>query len=194
MNLILTVLALTLSFSLSEIASASEDQHPSVSTLEEIATDSPDFLGAMEELQKIYYSKQEWDKFFAYALFYRKKFLPSESLDFQRSKFSPTLLSLEILALGKQCHWDEAKEIAEASVILAKKLNKGVSQLEEALHMIQLQSQYPNLKNVKSGAKIQSSLFKSVQLWPVNSKQIPTQHPKFFRVKISNQCVSGERK
>src|SRR5690349_15444881 len=90
------------------------------SVLEEIPAESPDFLSSLEELQKINYGKNEWDKFFATAVFYRLKYLSNPEALQKKEDFRPRMLALEILALGKQCYWEEAEWVAHLGIEIAK--------------------------------------------------------------------------
>ncbi len=165
--------------------------------LEKMPRENPDFFSAWIELQKIHYSHAEWDRFFAYATFYRKNYLEGVPPAEQKANFRARLLALEILALGKQCQWDSAFAVAKEGLDLAQKIGSpaDVQEIDQAFSLVQLQHSYPKVKNAKDGSTIPHSIFKSELHWPIQNKNITQlEHPRLLRLKIKNLCELEDKK
>src|SRR4051794_38655420 len=87
---------------------------------ESMRPDVPLFIPTMVEVQKLNYKSERWDEFFAYAVYYRAKFLrtPVE----QEAHFDNRMFSLESTALIKHCLYPEAKAVAEFGLSIAQRL------------------------------------------------------------------------
>ena len=135
-------------------------------------------------------ASHEWDRFFAYAVFYREKVLshPIDSESFKKA-FIPQMISLEILALAKFCHWDEAKEIAETSLQVAHQAGLSAPEIESAHTFLNIQHQYPKMSQAKKGSSVPSSVFTKEIHWKIKHESIQqVSHPKFLKMKIAKRC------
>jgi hypothetical protein len=121
--------------------------------LDEINIRDSHFEWAIQEQQKINYRNSDWDRFFGYALFYRKKLMHIEE-----QKINTTMLFLESLALAKLCQFNAAWDIYSIFEKLEeiKKLSNEETQTKnEILNMIQIQEELHG--NVKTNPKLHKS-------------------------------------
>lgn len=98
-------------------ALSQNDLKKAYGTLESVDSDTLAYRMAYLEMQKIHYRLQDWDRFFGFAQFYRKKLLPQF--------FQPELISLEALALTKHCQYDASIRVIEFAKELTSILKNG---------------------------------------------------------------------
>jgi hypothetical protein len=155
----------------------------------------PEFLNSLMEIQKLHYSTQAWDRFFAYAVFYRHRFLkttePTEKL---RSNFRGRLIALEALALGKHCLWDEARSVARYGIELAKKLqiaeSQEVQEIQDALAQIELLHEFPKARKARPGEEVIQPAFSLENYWPIRQRSLDAiQDPSLLRFKLKGKCL-----
>ena len=150
------------------------------------ATDS-NFEKAVAILQRHFYRSEQWQKFFAYAKFYRQRLLSHT----QNIHFDANLISLESIALAKHCYWQEASSIINWSLEHAKIEPRAVKLLNEAKAIIDLQKDF-SLKELeaKEDQKTISPVFTETQTWKLESAQLANiSHPRLLRVKLRSRCA-----
>lgn len=158
---------------------------------ETVSRKNDDFLLSLVELQKLHYKQQEWSKFFAYSVFYRKVYL-NDSAQW-KDNFKARVFTLEALALGKHCLWDQAYFILSQGIEIAKQLNSpDLEELEHALIFFPSLKSYthPSLK-AQENKHIPTAFFRDTNYWPIDFKnnllnQIP--HPRVLRLKVESRC------
>jgi len=178
------------------MAALSSDSTQGYSLLEQISPESSDFLPTLEELQKIHYKNKEWNRFFSYAIFYRNNYLNDQGASKKEENFRPKMLSLEILALGKQCQWDEAFRVANFAIQYGKTHSISKDKMKEIHHafsLLQIQHVYPKVTDAKIGSEVSGSIFKETQAWPIHSSRVlpKIKHPKVLRLQLENLCPSN---
>ncbi len=192
--LLFSLFSSSLSYSSQEVSSfqwaknliAQGKEHEAYSLLDQIPVQDSEFLSALLELQKIHYTQNEWDKFFAYSIFYRQRYLTQPPF-----RLVSTLLSLEVLALSKQCLWEEALSLVEFGIDKSQSLKdkKSLEELEQAAAVLKLHHSFPKLRNEKKGSDVPHGVLRSDLYWPIRANLIDTvQHPRFLRLKIENRC------
>ena len=174
--------------------------------LEGTPVESQEFPRAVLDLQKLHYSQKDWGRFFAYAAFYRNYLLKNvENPEALKIGFKGRLFSLEALALGKHCLWDQARSIAQMGTRLAEKLDTPhLPELEHTLELLRLMHHYPLEPSttrvhpsapespLNSRGTSTASLFSSIRLWPIDAKRISAvKHPKFLRLSVANHCAGN---
>ena len=158
-------------------------------TLEEMERGDSNFVAGLVELQKIHYRRQQWDKFFAYALYYRqgvaaggKNALPLHA----------RMISLEVMALAKHCYWDKGRQILQ----WARKRQSGLEaasrrELREAGEYLELHRQYPGreVSRRESREETSSPLFSTTQEWRIGEKQLAhIPHPRTLSLRLRSGC------
>lgn len=156
--------------------------------LENISEESPVFVDALLELQKIHFKTQNWDRFFSYSLFYRKKIMADEK-DWQ-TNFRGRFYALEILALAKHCMTDMAEKVAVEGILIAKKLNSPErTSLEDTLIFVSPLKTLPQVRGTIDAIHIPESVFKETNHWPIQARYLQeVRHPKVLRVKVKSRC------
>lgn len=153
--------------------------------LERVPVSAPQYLQVLTKIQQVLYKKQNWDKFFAYALYYRSQYLNSKG-DF-KLHWREEIVSLELFALAKLCHWDAVKSLVE-------KLKMKVSQygLESEIQFQKIATQAQLLLDYRYSTASSPSIQKKsqeLQLWPIPDNFISKiSHPKNLRLKVENKC------
>ena len=139
------------------------------------------FISAILEIQKINYIQKDWNRFFGLAVYYRKKLLSSHEMSMKN--FHQKMLALEILALLRHCHFNEALEIIEWSLELAERLKKDSSKIQKTIYFFKLKKRIGEVKTQKTDWK------KQIRLWPLDSGHIKwLSNPKHLRVKVKSRC------
>jgi hypothetical protein len=158
--------------------------------LESISTESPKFISALVELQKIHYQKGIWDKFFAYAVFYRNRSLDSEEK--WKSNFNSQLISLEVLGLAKHCHWQAGYQIAQQGIMIAKKVAPPQSiEIENALVFYPALKSFEEIRGKQQTKEVPDSLFREMNYWKIKNDAIRwVPHPRVLKFSIENRCQS----
>lgn len=156
--------------------------------LESISLDSEESKLSLVELQKLHYQRQEWDKFFAYAVFYRQKLLADPSL--WQKNFSSRMISLEILALTKQCQWESAHQVGQLGLKIAQTLQSPeIAEIEHALVYLPPLQKLKNIQGPPKETSIPHSIQRRTRYWPIQTKTLSAiEHPKFLRLKVENRC------
>lgn len=156
--------------------------------LENIPQSHPKFLSALLELQKLNYKNEDWNRFFAYAVFYRQNYInhPVVSQD----QFKVRLLSLEALALGKYCLWKEADAVIYKGLEIAKKSSRSdIQELENTKMLLNALRVYPGAQKSARNAEIPSSIFQEIHYWPISHKRaMNVAHPKYMRLQLESRC------
>jgi hypothetical protein len=159
--------------------------------LEKVSPDDPSFTLATVELQKIHYRTEDWQKFFAYALFYRKGVLTSREQAVQH--FQARMISLEALALSKHCQWKEASDLIHSVIqsdIPMSDTDK--SELQETLAYLKLQKGFAEIARARESSSKPSPFFNSSSYWNLSHEQMMRlPHPKHLRVVVKSRCGEG---
>lgn len=167
---------------------------PSLATIEkrpyseliQIDSDSPQFWQAFVELQKHHYSHQMWDRFFAYALFYRAHLEHDLSRGVRDTPVIKRLISLEALALAKHCYFKEAYSFMDAF-----EQGKLDEEIEATRTHVQLQEQLASLYTAKKDGTRPRAWFNKKLLWKVpNDVVLKLDNPKNLRRVVPSQCES----
>ncbi|MBF0208453.1 MAG: hypothetical protein HQK53_16360 [Oligoflexia bacterium] len=186
------VLADSNSFYFDGLSASSEGRFDQAYLLfDKVTGNDPTFVLALLETQKIHYRKQEWDKFFGYAQYYRNKLLKTQgNLDLSHL-YIEEMFSLEVLALLKFCYVDEAENVIQEGFNLAQKFSiSNLEFLERARYFIFFTRQQIKLKNVKQTIVNPSSVFKKRIYWPATDFTLKhVSHPRDVRVEIKDQCI-----
>jgi hypothetical protein len=156
--------------------------------LDDISADDENFIPALIEAQKKHYKHQEWDRFFANAIFYRYQKL--NTLDQLKNNFKGRLIAMEVMALAKHCQWEEANTVLLPAMEIAKKIQSDdFSELEKEFVLLPAVKYFPHIQKKTTEAKIPESIFSSTQFWPIQSSSLQyVSHPKWIRVKVQNLC------
>lgn len=172
-----------------ELLQKNKDQE-AAEILETIPMESTEFIDALTELEKIYYRRENWQRFFSYATFYRKHFLSDENRT--RTFFNSNLLALEVLALSRHCLWDAAQKIALSSLNSAKKLDiPSTESLKKAIDFLGLQHTFPEAHPGKEDRHRPKAIFSKELIWELQPGQIlQVAHPKFLRIRVESRCES----
>lgn len=157
--------------------------------LEKVEVGSKAFVPALEEIQKIHFIRKEWEKFFAYATFYRKALL-SKKAEAQKN-FSSRILSLELMGLARFCHWAVAERLAQASVEFAEELGLDSSELKRTQSIMQL-SRWVTTHNQKQQVhSMPGNFFSNRLFWKIEDHSISqVRHPRVLKMKVKNLCES----
>lgn len=141
------------------------------------------FVRGLLEIQKINYIKNDWDYFFGLAVYYRNALLSSYEMSVKN--FQQEILTLEILALIRQCQFYESKKIIEWSMELAEKIKKDYSKIKKAIYFFNLEKLIGDQKRNKDKVDWR----KRIYLWPLSPSQLKwLDNPKNLRMKVNNRC------
>ena len=161
-----------------------------ISELEKVEPDDPTFLNALMELQKLHYRRQEWAKFFGYAVYYRTYFLNTPPGP--QKNFRARLFSLEVLALAKHCLWNEAQDLAHSAIALAKTAEPPEAEdteIEEIPTYLQLLQTFPELITATANPDLPDPVFRLGSYWPLSQKMFPQiRNPKVLRLTVQSKC------
>jgi len=141
--------------------------------LEQIPSGDPEFRFATEELMKIFYEEQDWERFFAYARYYRSRWASQD--------WSEVYL-LEPLALMRHCRTETL-----ALVLYLKDQrpqdNALLQQIEDLAQIhfeskpVETQTAYSLRQRLRGGS-----------LWPIRLEKIHRQHPAHLRLRVESAC------
>lgn len=165
----------------------SGDQHRAYKILESVSASDDDFSAAATELQKLHYRHQDWRKFFAYAQFYRLKYLqvnPERTIEAR-------LIALEVMALAKHCLWDNADNVLAWALQQKRRLRaEDYAELQNTRDYLDLQRRFPGASNIAKEDRRKSPLaFSSEQVWRIEAKaMVSIAHPKLLSVQVKSQC------
>ena len=156
--------------------------------LESVLPQSPEFLSSLLELQKLHYQEQRWDRFFAYANFYRQKVLADPTNWSQN--FNPRFFALEILALVKHCQWQTAEQVGQWGLHIAREIQfSSVGEIQRALNYLPPLERYKTIHRHANQSSIPSSIQSRTRYWPIHSQTMSyVDHPKQLRMKIESRC------
>lgn len=164
--------------------------------LESIPETDSNFIPALAELQKLHYKQQDWSKFFAYSIFYRQKFLQEKHK--WNTNFNAQLLTLEALALGKHCRWEEAYSIVNYGLSVANQIqspgslptpSKDTKDLKLVLIFLPPLKTYPRTQTPTQEGEIPHSIFRSLKYWPMDTRMLSSiAHPKYLRFRLESKC------
>lgn len=145
--------------------------------LDQVDVSSRNWVVAAEELQKIHYQTQNWSTFFGYAIFYRN----SLTDDKRTVRFSQRLLTLEVLALARHCHFETAQEIADWAIAEGQRIKSPTNEIEKAYLLLGFKPKTSAETNLgDQNNKINRRVF---------NRQVPLlTHPLNLRVKVRNHC------
>lgn len=188
-------------YSLGLKASLAKETDAAVKSFEQIDPQSSDFVPALLELQRIFYTRGEWEKFFGYAAFYRHRYL-NPVLEYKRSPkekefyshykktFREEVIALEVLALLQFCKWEVATAVFTTGKALAFELqSKDQSTFKQIGSLLDVLQVYTQVKNTKRDAKVPGSLFNTTQYWEFPSNLMSlVSHPRYMRVKLESAC------
>ena len=155
--------------------------------LESIPFGEQQFVDALIELQKMHYRHQQWQKFFAYAQFYRYRTVT----DTAHVELKARMISLEVMALTKHCHWRTAQEVLGWALSQRGRLSAAdFRELVETGEYIRLHNQFPRTATATSDLKkIANAAFSNVQVWKIKGKSMASiSHPKYLSVKLKSEC------
>lgn len=168
------------------IAIDSGDRHGAYKLLENIPSSDPDFASAVGEIQKLHYRHQDWRKFFAYAQFYRLKYLSEEA-----RPVSGRLIALEAMALAKHCRWSNADGILAWAQSQRRRMTQDDwSEVEAAGHFVDLQRKVPGAATAAhEDQKKVAAAFTREQAWKIEAKALAAiGHPKVLSVNVKSEC------
>lgn len=157
------------------------------SSLDAVGADDAEFVPALVEMQKVHYRRGEWQKFFAFAQFYRKKLLKDEQLT--RRNFNERLFSLEIMALAKHCLWNEARGVGQRGLELARAVGARGDEIAETMAQYRLIEEFPKAIAGKEDSRRPAPVFSKELLWPVSGRQFELiDHPRKLRLVVKSRC------
>lgn len=154
--------------------------------LEAIGPGDPDFVDALVELQKLNFRRGDWQKFFGYALYYRKNVLGAAI----GPNFRGRLISLELLALAKHCLFDEARAIGESALSFARSRQlEDAAEIERTMSHLALTRQSPATLRAREQLTRPAPVFTSELLWQISPRQLQAvDHPRDLRVLVAGRC------
>lgn len=154
---------------------------PARACFERLSYGSEGFGQALLEIQKINYTEKDWSRFFALAVYYRNKLLPSKRG--LAEHFQQEMLALEVLALLRHCRFPEALQIMEWSLKAAEEAGKDSSKIQKAANFLKLKERVGD----RPGKWMDWG--KRVYLWPVSAGgAISLDNPKRLRARVRSQC------
>lgn len=166
-----------------------EGQEPAAYQLwDSMSPEDPEYPDALTELQKIHYRRQEWQKFFGYARFYREKVLRSD--EGLKTKLRARLISLEAMALAKHCQWGPSRDLIDIALKLPQISSlSDRSELDEVRSYLELHHAYPHSNEAAGQPDKPRTLFTARVFWSLTSEQVARlSHPKNLRVVVENRC------
>lgn len=165
-----------------------EGAYEKLSSVEE---SSADFVNALVESQKVHYRRAQWQSFFAYATFYRKKLLATPELT--KKNFSSRMIALEVMALAKHCLWNEAREIGERALAQGREVGAtNLAEIDETMARFKLVREFPKAIEGKADLKRPAPIFSRELLWPVADKSLlRVSHPRNLRMMVESRCRSS---
>lgn len=156
---------------------------------DEVTLESSEFVPSLLEAQRILYQKQEWEKFFGRAIFYRNRFLNSGSIE--KQNFREELIALEAMALIRFCRWDDAAAVLKQGVKMSKSLGtSGEGWLDQAQSFLSAFKNYPDIKSTQRDVQNPSSVFNTTQYWAVSKDLLKhVSHPRNLRLNVKSLCT-----
>ena len=157
-------------------------------TLEGIPESDAEFADALVELQKLHYRRQDWNKFFAYAQFYRIKAVSGEAA---RRPLRARMISLEAMALAKHCRWSTAEEVLAWGIGQKDRMGREEhDELVKAREYLRLHNQFPKSALASEDQTKLPGAFSTEQAWKLQGKMLASiSHPKSLSVKLKSECV-----
>lgn len=142
-----------------------------------------DFFSALLEIQKINYIKNNWDRFFGLAIYYRSQLNFAHKISFKNYK--QELLVLEILALIRHCQFTESKKLIKWSIALAKKHKQPFFKIKKTIYFMNLKALIKNKKKETKTLKFKNQ----INIWNIKSHQLNLlDNPKHVNMKVIDQC------
>ena len=141
------------------------------------------FILGLLEIQKINYIKNDWDRFFGLAVYYRNVLLSSHEM-FIRN-FQQELLTLEVLALIRHCRFYESGQLIKWGMELAEKIKKDYSKIKKTIYFFNLKTLIGDQEQNQNKGDWRERIY----LWPLYPNQLRwLDNPKHLRVKVDSQC------
>lgn len=161
--------------------------------LEQVEAHSPQFPDALLELQKIHFKNQNWDQFFAYALFYRRNVMADQKS--WEKNFRSRLYSLEILALSKHCLTEAAESVYQEGLAVAAQIkSKETVEIENAAIFAPPLKTFSQVRGTVQPISIPESILKQTNYWPIQNKFLQAvRHPKVLRVHVKSRCENENK-
>lgn len=146
--------------------------------LDQVPLDGPEFVLALEEIQKIHLIRKDYGKLFAYAAFLKDRMPETRSV---------RLASLEVVSLAQHCHFEQAFERIEEE--LAKK-PRDLAELNEAKNYILLRQQFETLKRLSVRPSNPQPILSSTHHWRVSRTSLKhIEHPRILTLMVENRCL-----
>ena len=143
---------------------------------EDVEVNSPDHKTAIEELLKIYYQDSRWEKFFAYALYYRTAFESQERSDVQL---------LEMLALLRHCQNQPLERLAAG----LRSDRPGLSStIDQILSLSRTRFQGKGAKQTKVTTSPLLAHFEGRSFTKVQKANLRNLSPRKLIVRVENLC------
>ncbi len=146
-----------------------------IEKMRSINSASPAFKSSLEALSKFYYKKEMYAELFALATFYRIRFKNHSDIDL-------SVLTLEILSLGKLCQFDSADKL--------------LSQLKESYSLWRqeeiekISKSYELLKKYSLKTEYKAPQYTGKYTWGMeNEDLIKLNNPHKLRIKVENKCI-----
>lgn len=151
--------------------------------LESIPETAPDFTDALVELQKIHYRNQDWERFFAYAQFFRHRILAGTLT------LRARMISLESFALAKHCQWETSQSVLNWALTETAIQSKAHDELLETKDYLRLHSSFPHEAIRSAQGNGIGTLFSRTKAWKIQAKRLDNiPHPKYLRLHLDSQC------
>lgn len=141
---------------------------------EKISVKDPQFKIVVEEVLKITYALQDWNRFFSYAQFYRKTY-PLKGLS--------SVFLLEPLALMRHCQNETLNQFIETYQIQAGQILPEMTQMK-ALSQTRFKGK---ASKTQSNPQTRSRLAGS-SLWRTEKSLVGQVHPRKLKIRVENQC------
>ncbi len=159
---------------------------------EMIPAESPDFVAALVELQKLHYRFEKWDRLFAYAVFYREKLLKTPQS--QNKYFNSRMLSIEAASLIKHCLYKEASIVSRLGMKISERLQiQDTHEFQKALHFSRMSGNVTGLSHDNQDVPTGSAFFTDRFFWPLHTETVSqVKHPRILRFQVKNACTKKE--
>lgn len=144
------------------------------SRLEKIPSEDPLFKTVVEELLKVFYASEEWNRFFAYARYYREKWKASERSETQL---------LEGLALLRHCQNEQLFRW------IAFQKSQSPAHIDRLNQMEALAHTTFAGKSAQPAQTHETTLhFEGKTLWKSDHSHTKEIHPKNVRIHVESLC------
>ncbi len=154
------------------------DLSRAVQLLESISPKHPHFRLSVQELMKIFYQQQQWDRFFAYAQYHRVRWSHERASKIQL---------LEALALLRHCQNDLLKGLITE---LENRDDSSELGFQDDLDQIRILARIDFEKKL-TRREVKTPIhdyFKGQRLWKLNSPEVQRMKVSKLRLKVENLC------